>query len=51
MVARSRRARKDTPPIQVDGAGMPPLGMAPIVFGLLIGAPWGLYATIRGRWL
>ena len=32
MVARSRRARKDTPPIQVDGAGMPPLGMAPETF-------------------
>ena len=32
MVARSRRARKDTPPIEVDGAGMPPLGMAPETF-------------------
>jgi hypothetical protein len=29
----------------------PPLGMAPIAFGLLIGAPWGFYATLRGRWV
>jgi hypothetical protein len=28
-----------------------PWGMSPIVFGLLIGAPWGLYATLRGRGL
>ncbi len=28
-----------------------PLGMNPIGFGLLIGAPWGLYAVLRGRWL
>lgn len=28
-----------------------PWGMSPIAFGLLIGAPWGLYATIRGRWI
>ncbi|MBD59886.1 MAG: hypothetical protein CL808_07190 [Citromicrobium sp.] len=28
-----------------------PLGMERIVFGLLIGAAWGLYATVRGRWI
>jgi hypothetical protein len=28
-----------------------PFGLSPIVFGLLIGAPWGLYAVLRGRWL
>ena len=28
-----------------------PLGMSRIVFGLAIGAPWGLYAVLRGRWL
>jgi hypothetical protein len=29
----------------------PPFGLSPVAFGLLIGAPWGLYATLRGRWL
>lgn len=28
-----------------------PLGMSRTAFGLLIGAPWGLYAVLRGRWL
>lgn len=28
-----------------------PFGLNPVAFGLLIGAPWGLYATMRGRWL
>lgn len=28
-----------------------PLGLSNIGVGLLIGAPWGLYANIRGRWL
>jgi len=28
-----------------------PWGLSRISFGLLIGAPWGLYAVIRGRWL
>ncbi len=28
-----------------------PFGLSLIVFGLLIGAPWGLYATLRGRWV
>lgn len=28
-----------------------PWGMSAIAFGLLIGAPWGLYATLRGRWV
>lgn len=28
-----------------------PLGMSRILFGLLIGAPWGLYAMLRGRWI
>ena len=28
-----------------------PWGLSRISFGLLIGAPWGLYAMIRGRWL
>lgn len=28
-----------------------PLGMSRIPFGLLIGAPWGLYAMLRGRWI
>jgi len=29
----------------------PPLGLSAIGFGLLIGGPWGLYATMKGRWL
>ncbi|GAB5347902.1 hypothetical protein [Alteriqipengyuania sp. 357] len=28
-----------------------PFGMERIGFGLVIGAVWGLYATIRGRWV
>ena len=28
-----------------------PFGLSGIGFGLLIGAPWGLYATLKGRWL
>lgn len=28
-----------------------PFGMSRVLFGLLIGAPWGLYATLRGRWI
>jgi hypothetical protein len=28
-----------------------PWGMSEIGFGLLIGVPWGLYATLRGRWV
>jgi len=28
-----------------------PWGLSHIQFGLLIGAPWGLYAVIRGRWI
>ena len=28
-----------------------PFGMSRIMFGLLIGAPWGLYAVLRGRWI
>ncbi|MBN9504563.1 MAG: hypothetical protein J0I69_00930 [Altererythrobacter sp.] len=28
-----------------------PFGMSRIAFGLLIGAPWGLYAMLRGRWI
>jgi hypothetical protein len=28
-----------------------PLGMSRIAFGLMIGAPWGLYAMLRGRWI
>ncbi|MEO6388935.1 MAG: hypothetical protein ABIT16_07760 [Croceibacterium sp.] len=28
-----------------------PWGMSRIGFGLLIGAPWGLYAVLRGRWI
>jgi hypothetical protein len=28
-----------------------PFGISRIAFGLLIGAPWGLYAVLRGRWL
>ena len=28
-----------------------PWGMSRIMFGLLIGAPWGLYAVLRGRWV
>lgn len=27
-----------------------PFGLSRIAFGLLIGAPWGLYAVLRGRW-
>jgi hypothetical protein len=28
-----------------------PFGMERIVFGLVFGASWGLYATIKGRWI
>ncbi len=28
-----------------------PFGLSRIGFGLIIGAPWGLYATLRGRWI
>jgi hypothetical protein len=28
-----------------------PFGLSPVVLGLAIGASWGLYATLRGRWL
>lgn len=28
-----------------------PFGMSPVAFGLAVGASWGLYATLRGRWL
>lgn len=28
-----------------------PFGLTRIAFGLTIGAAWGLYATVRGRWI
>ena len=28
-----------------------PFGISRILFGLAIGAPWGLYAVLRGRWI
>jgi hypothetical protein len=28
-----------------------PLGISRIALGLAIGAPWGLYAVLRGRWI
>jgi hypothetical protein len=28
-----------------------PFGISRIMFGLIIGVPWGLYAAMRGRWL
>ena len=28
-----------------------PFGLTPIVVGLTLGAAWGLYAQITGRWL
>jgi hypothetical protein len=28
-----------------------PWGMTRMAFGLLVGAPWGLYAVLRGRWI
>ncbi|MBO9518631.1 MAG: hypothetical protein J7493_11245 [Porphyrobacter sp.] len=28
-----------------------PFGLSGIQLGLLIGAPWGLYAVWRGRWI
>lgn len=28
-----------------------PFGMSPILFGLLFGGAWGLYANIKGRWI
>jgi hypothetical protein len=28
-----------------------PFGMEPVGFGLVVGGPWGLYATLRGSWL
>ena len=33
------------------GGWSAPFGMERIVFGLVIGSVWGLYATIRGRWI
>ncbi len=29
----------------------PPFALSRVAFGLTIGALWGLYATIRGRWV
>lgn len=28
-----------------------PLGMSRIALGLAVGAPWGLYAVLVGRWV
>lgn len=28
-----------------------PLGLSPLVFGLIFGSAWGLYAQIKGRWI
>ena len=28
-----------------------PLGLTRVAFGLSVGAAWGLYATLRGRWV
>lgn len=28
-----------------------PFGLDRLTFGLLIGAPWGLYAVLVGRWV
>ncbi len=28
-----------------------PFGLSRIAVGMLIGAPWGLYAVLRGRWI
>ena len=28
-----------------------PWGLSRVMFGLMIGVPWGLYANLRGRWL
>ena len=28
-----------------------PFGLTRVSFGLTIGALWGLYATLRGRWI
>ena len=28
-----------------------PFGVSRILFGLALGAPWGLYAVLRGRWV
>jgi hypothetical protein len=28
-----------------------PWGLTRLNFGLIIGGTWGLYATIRGRWV
>ena len=29
----------------------PPLGLSQMVFGLIFGGAWGLYAQIKGRWI
>ena len=29
----------------------PPLGLSPLVAGLVFGGAWGLYAQIKGRWI
>ena len=34
-----------------DGEVAAPFGMRRTVYGLLIVAPWGLYAMLRGRWI
>ena len=28
-----------------------PLGLSPLVFGLIFGGAWGLYAQVKGRWI
>ncbi len=28
-----------------------PWGLTTLMFGLIVGGTWGLYATIRGRWV
>jgi hypothetical protein len=32
-------------------AGLRPLGLSPVGFGLVLGSLWGLYATVKGSWL
>ena len=28
-----------------------PFGLSPLLFGMLFGGAWGLYANIKGRWI
>lgn len=36
----------------IEAAGIiPPFGLSPLIFALIIGGTWGLIAQVKGRWL